>query len=104
MWLDKIIIIETYGHPSSAHPWMTPYWANGAVNDASATTTSWTFDGFTEATADHVIGDKLTFTSGVNKGQSSFVSGYTSTVITVNPAFLAAPALISAGLGTDWRP
>jgi len=92
VWLDKVIKIETYGHPSSAHPWMTPYWTNGAVNDASASATAWTFDGFTEATADHVIGSELTFTSGANAGQCRTVTDYTSTVITVSPAFLAAPA------------
>lgn len=92
VWLDKHIYIETYGHPSSAHPFMTPYWANGAVNDGSASSTVWTFDGFTEATADHVIGSELTFTSGANAGQCRTVTDYTSTVITVAPAFLAAPA------------
>ena len=91
-WLDKTIQIETYGHPSSAHPFMTPYWTNGAVNDASASSTVWTFDGFTEATADHVIGSELTFTSGANAGQCRTVTDYTSTVITCDPAFLAAPA------------
>jgi len=92
VWLDKHIYIETYGHLSSAHPFMTPYWTNGAVNDVSASSTVWTFDGFTEATADHVIGSELTFTSGANAGQCRTVTDYTSTVITVAPAFLAAPA------------
>ncbi len=92
VYLDKHIYIETYGHPSSQHPNMTPYWTNGAVNDVSASSSAWTFDGFTEATADHVIGGLLTFTSGANKGQCRPVSDFTSTVITVNPAFLAAPA------------
>jgi len=91
-WLDKVIIIETYGHPSSQHPWMTKYWTNGAVNDGSASSTVWTFDGFTEATADHVIGSELTFTSGANAGQCRTVIDYTSTVLTVSPAFIAAPA------------
>lgn len=92
VWLDKVIVIETYGHPLSAHPNLSPFWTNGAVNDGSATSSIWTFDGFTEATADHVIGGLLKFTSGVNLGQSRPVSDYTSTVITVNPAFIAAPA------------
>jgi len=92
VWLDKHVYIETYGHPSSAHPFMTPYWTNGAVNDGAASSTVWTFDGFTEATADHVIGSELTFTSGANAGQCRTVTDYTSTVITVAPAFLAAPA------------
>lgn len=92
VWLDKHIYIETYGHLSSAHPFLSPYWTNGAVNDGSASSTVWTFDGFTEATADHVIGSELTFTSGANAGQSRTVIDYTSTVITVDPAFLAAPA------------
>ena len=91
-WLDKAIQIETFGHLSSAHPFLSPYWTNGAVNDASASSTVWTFDGFTEATADHVIGSELTFTSGVNAGQCRTVTDYTSTVITCDPAFLAAPA------------
>ena len=92
VWLDKHIYIETYGHPSSAHQWLSKYWTNGAVNDGSASSTVWTFDGFTEATADHVIGSELTFTSGANAGQCRTVTDYTSTVITVSPAFLAAPA------------
>ncbi len=91
-WLDKTIQIETFGHLSSAHPFLSPYWTNGAVNDGSASSTVWTFDGFTEATADHVIGSELTFTSGANAGQSRTVTDYTSTVITVSPALLAAPA------------
>ncbi|KKN07626.1 hypothetical protein LCGC14_1065110 [marine sediment metagenome] len=91
-WLDKTIQIETFGHLSSAHPFLSKYWTNGAVNDASASSTVWTFDGFTEATADHVIGSELTFTSGANAGQCRTVTDYTSTVITVSPAFLAAPA------------
>lgn len=92
VWLDKTIQIETFGHLSSAHPYLSPYWTNGAVNDGSASSTVWTFDGFTEATADHVIGSELTFTSGANAGQCRTVTDYTSTVITVSPAFLAAPA------------
>ena len=59
LWLDTEIVIETYGHPSSAHPNMTPYWTNGAVNGGSPTTTVFIVDGFTEATADHVIGNKF---------------------------------------------
>ena len=92
VWLDKHIYIETYGHASSAHPNLSPFWTNGAVNDASASSTVWTFDGFTEATADHVIGSELTFTSGANLGQTRTVTEYTSTAITCDPAFLAAPA------------
>lgn len=92
VWLDKTIQIETFGHLSSAHPFLSPYWTNGAVNDGSASSTVWTFDGFTEATANHVIGSELTFTSGANAGQCRTVTDYTSTVITVSPAFLAAPA------------
>ena len=93
VWLDKTIQIETYGHPSSAHPNLSPYWTNGALNDGTPSSASvFTVDGFTEATADHLIGGYMVWTSGANLGQARRISDYSSATITVAPAFLAVPA------------
>jgi len=51
----------------------------GRVNDASATTTDFDTDGFTEATADHFNGHTLIFTSGILKGQARIITDYTTT-------------------------
>lgn len=96
VWLDKAIHIETFGHQSSAHPNLSPYWTNGAVAAAAQTSTVFIVDGFTEATDDHLIGGTVVFTSGVNLGQARPISDYDDTTgtqtITVGEAFIAAPA------------
>lgn len=51
----------------------------GAVNDASATTTDFNTDGFTEATDDHFNGHYLVFTSGALKGQGRRIRDYVGT-------------------------
>ncbi len=94
VWLDKAIVIETYGHPSSAHPNLSPAYTNGAVNGGTPTTTAFIGDGFTEATADHFNGSRIMFTSGANAGQSRTIVDYavTTQLITIGEPLLAAPA------------
>ena len=96
VWLDKAIHIETFGHQSSAHPTLSPYWTNGAVNGGTPSATVFIVDGFTEATDDHLIGGLLTWTSGANLGQSRPIKDYDDTAgtqtVTVAPGFLVAPA------------
>ena len=48
----------------------------GQVNDASATTTAFAADGFTEATDDHFKGRLITFVSGALNGQQTDITGY----------------------------
>lgn len=64
-----------------------------AVNDASATTTSFVTD-LTEATDDHYIGKTLAFTSGNLSSQSRIISDYNGTTkaITFDEALTEAPA------------
>jgi hypothetical protein len=47
-----------------------------AVNDASATTTAFAADGFTEATDDHFVGRLITFISGDLSGQQTDITDY----------------------------
>lgn len=46
------------------------------VNDASATTTAFVADGFTEATNDHLNGRLITFISGALAGQQTAITDY----------------------------
>ena len=46
------------------------------VNDASATTTAFAADGFTETTDDHYNGRLVTFISGALSGQQTDITGY----------------------------
>jgi len=64
-----------------------------AINDASATTTSFVTD-LTEATDDHYNGKTLTFISGNLSNQSRVVSDYNGTTktLTFDEAFTEAPA------------
>jgi len=64
-----------------------------AVNDASATTTSFVTD-LTEATDDHYIGKTLAFISGNASSQSRVISDYNGTTkaITFDEALTEAPA------------
>lgn len=48
----------------------------GQVNDASATTTAFAADGFTEATDDHYNGRLITFVTGNLKGQQTDITDY----------------------------
>ena len=48
----------------------------GTVDDASATTTAFATDGFTEATDDHFNGRLITFTSGILIGQQTDITDY----------------------------
>lgn len=51
----------------------------GRVNDAGPSDQQFDTDGFTEATAGHLNGSVLVFTSGVLKGQHRIISLYTAT-------------------------
>ncbi len=46
------------------------------MNDASATTTAFAADGFTEATDDHFNGRLITFISGALTGQQTDITDY----------------------------
>lgn len=50
---------------------------SGEVNDASATTTDFDVDGFTEATDNHFNGSVMVFTSGALLGQARVITDYT---------------------------
>lgn len=67
--------------------------AESAVNDTSATTTSFVTD-LTEATDDHYIGKTLVFISGNVSSQSRVISDYNGTTkaITFDEALTEAPA------------
>ena len=63
------------------------------VNDASATTTAFAADGFTEATDDHYNGRVVVFTSGALAGQATDITDYTGASKTVTvTALTEAPA------------
>lgn len=62
--------LGTFGQALNAHSF------TGEVNDASATTTSFAADGFTEASDDHFNGSILTFTTGALTGQSRTITDY----------------------------
>lgn len=65
----------------------------GQVNDASATTTVFIADGFTEATDDHFIGRLITFISGALSGQQTAITDYTGATQTFTvDALTEAPA------------
>lgn len=65
----------------------------GAVNDASATTTSFVADGFTEATDDHFNGRIIVFTSGALANQATDITDYTGGTQTLTfTALTEAPA------------
>lgn len=82
------LTLGTYGQVLRAHG------LTGEVNTASATTTSFAVDGFTEATADHFNGSILVFTSGACLGQARTITDYSATtqVVTLAEALTDAPA------------
>lgn len=65
----------------------------GQVNDASATTTSFIADGFTEATNDHFNGRLITFLTGALAGQQTAITDYVGATQTFTvTALTEAPA------------
>jgi hypothetical protein len=63
------------------------------VNDASATTTGFIADGFTEATNDHFNGRLITFVSGALNGQQTAITDYVGATQTFTvTALTEAPA------------
>jgi len=81
-WADVVVNIQPAG-------WATP----SAVNDVSATTTSFVTD-LTETTDDHYNDMFLVFTDGALKGQARKISDYTgsSKTITLATALTDAPS------------
>lgn len=82
------LTVGTYGQ------WARGHGQTGEVNDASATTTVFAVDGFTEATNDHFNGSVIVFTSGACAGQSRVINDYTGATqtITLGEALTDAPA------------
>jgi hypothetical protein len=112
VWLDKVLLVETYGHASAQHEefpadavkvgsskptadnlvsMYTGVCTFGAVNDGSATTTDFDTD-LTEASDDHYNNEILAFIDGVLKGQYRKITNYTGSSKNVEVlAFTEAP-------------
>ncbi len=119
VWLDKAIIIETYGHASAQHPYMGEgVWdraltgathnvptsagrrlraigdvVSGAIDDGAATTISFITD-LTGGHDDHYADQTLLFTSGSLAGMSRTIVAYNSStkLVTIEEALPEAPA------------
>ena len=118
VWLDKALVIETYGHASAQHPYMGEgVWdraltgathnvpassgrrlraigdvVSGAVDDAAATVTSFVTD-LAGGHDDHYADQTLLFTSGSLAGMSRTILAYNSStkLVTIEEDLPEAP-------------
>jgi len=112
-WLDKAIVIETYGHASAQHPefpadavkvsgsqatadnlesMYTGVCTFGSVSDASPTATEFDTD-LSQASDDHFNNEILAFIDGNLAGQYRKITNYTGSTKNVEVlAFREAPA------------
>lgn len=72
------------------------------VNDASATTTAFAADGFTEATDDHFNGRLITFVTGNLTGQQTDITDYDAAGHAQGSQALVVTALTEAPANDDW--
>lgn len=91
VWLDKVIIIETYGHPSAQHPEMgikLPVFGTAQAGS----TTACTLPSSAVATDDYYNGATLYIVGGAGIGQSRIIPDYTGStkVAVLDPALAVA--------------
>jgi hypothetical protein len=72
------------------------------VNDASATTTDFAADGFTEATDDHFNGRLITFVTGILTGQQTDITDYDAAGGVQGSQQFTVTALTEAPGNNDW--
>lgn len=92
-WLDEVITIETYGHPSAQHPDEGVPQPDSGLITGTPTSTTAALGGNIENTDDLVNGAIIYFSAGTGLRQSRAIVDYdqTSDTVTVDPAWATTP-------------